>query len=190
MEEDENIDKSYEMIGKGLYAGTYIGFNDSSGMNKYQELDLREIYFTVFPNLAALIFAYILGLLFLGIFTILGHMVSNADEHEFDEKDEDFYIIKYGYPLMYFLLCVGHFSYSVYEKFNIYGKLDELANIKADPFLEGLLSEIKAIHPDEIYIIFVIILFCCPLGFSIIFVILTSPKKTSKVIEKTNLLSK
>ena len=66
MEGDENINNSYDIIGEGLYAGTYIGFNDSQGMNKYQELDLREIYFTVFPNLAALVFAYILGLFFYG----------------------------------------------------------------------------------------------------------------------------
>ena len=88
------------------------------------------------------------------------------------------------------MFCVGHLSYSVYEKFNIYGKLHELASIEADPFLDGLLSEIKAINPDEIYILLVIILICCPISFLILGIILLPSDKTSKEIEETNLISK
>ena len=57
-------------------------------------------------------------------------------------------------------------------------------------FLEGLLSEIKAINPDEIYILLVIILICCPFGFLILAIILLPSIKTSKEIEETNLISK
>ena len=130
MEGDENIDNSYDLIGEGLYTGTYIGFNDSSGMNKYQELDLREIYFTIFPNLAALIFPYILGLIFLWL--SVGFFVSDfiLDDFDSDKREEDFCSIKIGFPFIYFFFCVGHLSYSVYEKFNMYGKLHELASIE------------------------------------------------------------
>ena len=113
--------------------------------------------------------------------------VSQSTEASTSDPDFSFTIM---FTLVYLLYCVGHLSYSIYEKFNIYGKLDELANIKADSFLEGLLSEIKARHPDEIYILLLIIFFCCPFGFFIIAGILFSCKKPSKEIEETNLISK
>ena len=190
MDEDENIDNSYDMIGEGLYAGTYIGFKDYSGMNKYQELDLREMYLTIYPNLAAVVFAYMIGIGFFIAISITLIVFYSCDCCD----DDCFCFIMYGMPFFYFFLSAGHFSYSLYEKYNIYGdgKIDELTNIRADPFLEGLLSVIRARHPDEIYILLVIILIYLSFGLSLVLSCVIGSfrkKSSSQAIEKTNLLS-
>ena len=52
MSEKINEDKSYRNISDNLYAGNYIGFKDSSQMEKFDKLDLYTTYFTLFPNTA------------------------------------------------------------------------------------------------------------------------------------------
>jgi len=56
--EDINIDKSYKKIFDNLYVGNYIGFKDYTNMNKFNNMDLYESYFTVFPNAISYIFCY------------------------------------------------------------------------------------------------------------------------------------
>ena len=61
----------------------------------------------------------------------------------------------------YLIFYIGFFSYIIYEYFNIYKNRnpEELLKIKADPFLEDLLKEIKNRHIDEINILMLIIIY-------------------------------
>ena len=54
-----NIDRSFKKIYKNIYVGNYIGFKDYSNMNNFNNTDLYESYFTVFPNDAAYFCCYI-----------------------------------------------------------------------------------------------------------------------------------
>ena len=61
----------------------------------------------------------------------------------------------------YLIFYIGFFTYIIYEYFNIYKNRnpEELLKIKADPFLEDLLKEIKNRHIDEINILTLIIIY-------------------------------
>ena len=59
----------------------------------------------------------------------------------------------------YFSFFIGFFAYIVYEYVNIYKNRNpgNLSNIKANPFLEDLLTIIKDRHPAEEYIFSIMI---------------------------------
>ena len=84
MSEKINEDKSYRNISNNLYAGNYIGFKDSSQMEKFDKLDFYTIYSTLFPNTAAVAFAYIVLFIYLILIvsTIYG-LFKNEQEENF-----------------------------------------------------------------------------------------------------------
>ena len=130
MSEKINEDKSYRNISNNLYAGNYIGFKDSSQMEKFDKLDFYTIYFTLFPNTAAVAFAYIV----LFIYLIL--IVSTIYGLFKKEQEENFLTSRMVISLFTLIIFIGYFSYTLYENGNIYGDMQiaELTNIKADHF--------------------------------------------------------
>ena len=68
--------------------------------------------------------------------------------------------------LFHFIFFVGFFIYTLYENSNIYNdrKIEELPNIKADPFLEDFLAEIKERHPSQNLILLIISLYSISFG--------------------------
>ena len=83
MSEKINEDKSYRNISNNLYAGNYIGFKDSSQMEKFDKLDFYTIYSTLFPNTAAVAFAYIVLFIYLILIvsTIYGLFKKEQEEN-------------------------------------------------------------------------------------------------------------
>ena len=161
MKENKNIDKSYKNINKNLYAGTYIGFQDSSQMSKYIDLDLYNTYFVLFPNTAALVFCYIGVVYFILLICIV---VGGWDEDK--KKPGDFALARISVTFFHFIYFIGYFIYTLYENSNIYNdrKIEELPNIKADPFLEDFLAEIKERHPSQNLILSIISLYSISFG--------------------------
>ena len=51
--EEINLDKSYKKIYDNLYVGNYIGIKDDTNMFNFNNMNLYESYFTVFPNLTS-----------------------------------------------------------------------------------------------------------------------------------------
>ena len=51
--EEINLDKSYKKIYDNLYVGNYIGIKDDANMFNFNNMNLYESYFTVFPNLTS-----------------------------------------------------------------------------------------------------------------------------------------
>ena len=58
MENEANIDKSFKKINNNLWAGTFIGFKDSSHINEFNKVDFQKIYHTSFPNNVAMVFCF------------------------------------------------------------------------------------------------------------------------------------
>ena len=164
------IDKSFKKISDNLYVGNYIGFKDYTNMNNFNNMDLYESYFTVFPNLTADVFCYfsLIGMICLSIFSICRFC------HE-DRPNEDFNYccvctVKIVIIIIYLIFFTGYFSYCLYEYFNIYKDRNpkDLLNIEADYFLENLLDEIYNRHLNKNYILSIIILLSCSLFIYII----------------------
>ena len=59
MENGINIDKTFKKIYDNFWAGTFIGFKDSSHMKEFNKADLHETYMTIFPNIYADVYSYI-----------------------------------------------------------------------------------------------------------------------------------
>ena len=59
MENGINIDKTFKKIYDNFWAGTFIGFKDSSHMKEFNKVDLLETYMTIFPNIYADVYSYI-----------------------------------------------------------------------------------------------------------------------------------
>ena len=81
------------------------------------------------------------------------------------------------------------FVYIIYEYVSIYKKRnpENLINIKADPFLEQFLKEIKDRHPAEGYILSIIICYCVSIVIFILAWILSHifTKRYMKLMDKT-----
>ena len=174
--EEINIDKSFKKISDNLYVGNYIGFKDYTNMNNFNNMDLYESYFTVFPNLTADVFCYfsLIGMICLSIFSICRFC------HE-DRPNEDFNYccvctVKIVIIIIYLIFFTGYFSYCLYEYFNIYKNRnpEDLINIKADYFLENLLDEIYHRHLNKDYIFYIIILLSCSMFINMIAWILST----------------
>ena len=154
MEDENNIDKSFKKIHDNLWAGNYIGFNDSSHMNEFNKVDLHENYFTIFPNLAANIFCYINIIAFIPLIAISIIRLCHEDQPNEEYKRAEAWCSKLNVIIPYLIFFIGFFSYIVYEYFNIYKNRnpENFTKIKTDPFLEDLLKTIKDRHPKEEYI--------------------------------------
>ena len=142
MKGDWNIDKSYQKINMNMYKSNYIGFQDSSNMQQYNDLDLYEFYSIDFPNDAAFVFCIVILV---------------------------FFIVSMG--LLHLPVSIGYLCYTLHENKKIYRTIDIIMNIKADPFLQNYLTELKERKPSHNYNIALIALFSSTLGLSILFVV-------------------
>ena len=152
-----NIDKTYKLISNNLYVGNYLGFKDYSTLEKFNSLDLYNLYFTDFPDKIAEIFGFILIFLYIlliaqSVQRFLHKDVPNEPYNRKATLKAKLYII-----IVYSIFWIGYFIYTVYKYDNIFNKLrhDELLEIKADPFFEDLLKEIYNANPKTMYILFI-----------------------------------
>ena len=142
MKGDWNIDKSYQKINMNMYKSNYIGFQDSSNMQQYNDLDLYEFYSIDFPNHTAFVFCILILVLFI-----------------------------FSMALLHLPASIGYLCYTLHENKKIYRTIDIIMNIKADPFLQNYLTELKERKPSHNYNIALIALFSSTLGLSILFVV-------------------
>ena len=161
--EDINIDKSFKNVFNNFYVGNYIGFKDFTNMSNYENIDLYESYFTVFPNLAADVICYfsIIALIGLIIFSIIRFRHEDKVKEDFDPNCV--LCTKLAIIIPYLIIFIGYFIYLIYEYFNIYkhNNPEDLKKVRADAFIEYLLAEIYDRHLKEIFIFTIIILFSC-----------------------------
>ena len=161
-EQEKNLDKSYKNIFQNLYVGNYIGFNDYSNMNKYMDIDLYYLYFHHFPNDTAYIFCIICLMLIIAIIFIVVLKLSCRIDNPFEQKDDCCdKVQKLVVIISYLATFIGFFVYFVYIYDKLYNKskLGYITKIKADEFINDLLSEIKERHQSVSYHLTVIILF-------------------------------
>ena len=158
--EDINIDKSFKKISDNLYVGNYIGFKDYTNMNNFNNMDLYESYFTVFPNLTADVFCYfsLIAMIGLSIFSFCRFCHKDKPNEGFDYCCVC--AVKIIIISIYLTFFIGYFSYSIYEYYNIYKNRnpENLINIRADYFIENLLDEIYNRHLHKNFILSIIIL--------------------------------
>ena len=158
--EDINIDKSFKKISDNLYVGNYIGFKDYTNMNNFNNMDLYESYFTVFPNLTADVFCYfsLIAMIGLSIFSFCRFCHKDKPNEGFDYCCVC--TVKIIIISIYLTFFIGYFSYSIYEYYNIYKNRnpENLINIRADYFIENLLDEIYNRHLHKNFILSIIIL--------------------------------
>ena len=157
LNDDINIDKSYRNISNEISVGYYLGFKDYSNLEKFNNLDLYNLYFTDFPDKIAEIFGFILIFLYIlliaqSVQRFLHKDVPNEPYNRKATLKAKLYII-----IVYSIFWIGYFIYTVYEYDYIFNKLrhDELLDIKADPFFEDLLKEIYNANPKTMYILFI-----------------------------------
>ena len=146
MKGDWNIDKSYQNIGKNIYKGNYRGFQDSSNMQQYNDLDLFGFDSNRFPNELAYFFGWIV--LFIIVFTL---------------------------GLAQCPISIGYLSYTLHEDSNnnLYETIDKIMNIKADLFLKNYLAEFVEKKPSHDNIIALVALFSSGIGLFVLGILLS-----------------
>ena len=170
MENENNIDKSFKKIYDNLWAGTYIGFKDKSQMNKFNKVDLHETYFTIFPNKSVYILCYINIVCFAGLSVLSAFRFFHKDVENEEFKEAEANCSKLMVLIPYLAFFLGFFGYIIYAYVSIYINRNpgSLTYIKADPFLEDFLKEIKERHPAEEFIFSIMMCYC---GSMIIFIL-------------------
>ena len=160
-EDDINIDKSFTKLKSHIYAGNYIGFQDYSNLEKYSNLALYDIYFTVFPNKTAYAFCYFLIIIFIGLIIFSMTRFCHKDVPNEGFNPSAVLCGKLEIIIPYLIFYIGYFVYIVYEYVNIYQRLKpfDLRDIKADPFIEEFLEDIESRHFSEITVIIIITLY-------------------------------
>ena len=145
MKGDWNIDKSYQNIGKNIYKGNYIGFQDSSNMQQYNDLDLFGFDSNRFPNVCAYVFGWIV-----------------------------LFIIVFTFGLAQCPISIGYLSYTLHEDSNnnLYETIDKIMNIKADLFLKNYLAEFVEKKPSHDNIIALVALFSSGIGLTVLGILL------------------
>lgn len=168
--EEINIDSSARNIFGKIYTGNYIGFNQIKDMYEYSSIDFHFLYFTFFPNLASFVFC-ILGIVFLFI-CLFVYLFFLFDKNNccgcccWDECEFFHEIFFFLLMIPYIMFHLGYFIYILYAYVNIYkndNKPSDLEKIRADPFIEDFLGEIRDRHSEEnlmvALLIIIIILF-------------------------------
>ena len=161
-EQEKNLDKSYKNIFQNLYVGNYIGFNDYSNMNKYMDIDLYYLYFHSFPNDTAYVFC-IVCMIPIFITIIIALVLSCGKDNPFENNYINCCDIVHILIIIiiYSAIFIGYFVYFIHIYDKLYNKsnLGYITKIKADEFIDDLLSEIKERHQNVSYHLTVIILF-------------------------------
>ena len=177
-----NIDKTFRKISGNIYAGNYIGFNSSTNLNDYNNFELYDLYFIIFPNKASYVFCFICAILYFLVIVIYISIIY----HEPNDM--------IGFPglvfLPYLIFFIGFFSYILYEYSNIYKSRRpfDLTKVKADSFLEDLLKEIQGRHCEENLILAIIILYSCSMFLLILSLSCScfAAKNDSSILESTS----
>ena len=177
-----NIDKTFRKISGNIYAGNYIGFNSSSNLNDYNNFELYDLYFIIFPNKASYVFCFICAILYFLVIVIYISIIY----HESNDM--------IGFPglvfLPYLIFFIGFFSYILYEYSNIYKERRpfDLTKVKVDSFLEDLLKEIQGRHCEENLILAIIILYSCSMFLLILSLSCScfAAKNDSSILESTS----
>ena len=177
-----NIDKTFRKISGNIYAGNYIGFNSSTNLNDYNNFELYDLYFIIFPNKASYVFCFICAILYFLVIVIYISIIY----HESNDM--------IGFPglvfLPYLIFFIGFFSYILYEYSNIYKERRpfDLTKVKADSFLEDLLKEIQGRHCEENLILAIIILYSCSMFLLILSLSCScfAAKNDSSILESTS----
>ena len=159
MENEAKIDKSFKKINNNLWAKTFMGFKDSSHMNVFSQMDLQKSYITTFPNEASIIFCQINIIAFIYLLGMSAIRFCHKDQPNEDFKERETLCSKLFVIIPYLIFFIGYFVYIIYEYCDKYrnNNYEILSNIKADPFLEDFIAEIKERYPNEKYIISFII---------------------------------
>ena len=159
MENEAKIDKSFKKINNNLWAKTFMGFKDSSHMNVFSQMDLQKSYITTFPNIASIIFCQINIIAFIYLLGMSAIRFCHKDQPNEDFKERETLCSKLFVIIPYLIFFIGYFVYIIYEYCDKYRNknYEILSNIKADPFLEDFIAEIKERYPNEKYIISFII---------------------------------
>ena len=195
MAEEINIDKSYKNVSQGLFVGYFIGFKDSPNMNLYNKRneDLYKTYFVRFPNFTAYCFCFINIIIFIILIVLSSIRFCHKDvpNEGFDQAATLTSKLMVIFP--YLAFYIGFFVYIIYEYCNIYKNRnpEELLEIKADVYIEDFLKEIKSLHPDEIYLLALIIIYSGAMVIFLLAWILSQifTKRYLRLVEKTqNLL--
>ena len=177
-----NIDKTFRKISGNIYAGNYIGFNSSTNLNDYNNFELYDLYFIIFPNKASYVFCFICAILYFLVIVIYISIIY----HESNDM--------IGFPglvfLPYLIFFIGFFSYILYEYSNIYKERRpfDLTKVKVDSFLEDLLKEIQGRHCEENLILAIIILYSCSMFLLILSLSCScfAAKNDSSILESTS----
>ena len=177
-----NIDKTFRKISGNIYAGNYIGFNSSTNLNDYNNFELYDLYFIIFPNKASYVFCFICAILYFLVIVIYISIIY----HEPNDM--------IGFPglvfLPYLIFFIGFFSYILYEYSNIYKSRRpfDLTKVKADSFLGDLLKEIQGRHCEENLILAIIILYSCSMFLLILSLSFScfAAKNDSSILESTS----
>ena len=168
--EDINIDKTYKNIFNNLYVGNYLGFADIYNLKDYNNADLYDFYFTVFPNKASYILCYfcIIALIIMIIYSIIRFCHKDVPNEGFDPCCV--LTVKLIIIIPYLAIFIGYFVYILYKYISLYKKRnpENLLKIQADEFLKDLLSDIHDRHLKEVFVFSMIILFSCAMLFFIL----------------------
>ena len=153
-----NIDKSFKRIFNDLFAGNYIGFKDYNHLQNYNDINLYNFYFSIFPNRFALIFSIICSVFTLIFIAASIYLLYN--KKKLGTVDDILASLKL-FSLLFSIIFCGFLAYIIYKYINIVkiNKPENLKNIKADIFLEDLLSEIAGRYPKNNFIFILIVLF-------------------------------
>ena len=158
--EEINIDKSFKRIDYNLYDGNYIGFEDHTHLQKYNNFDLYKSYFDVFPDELAVAFCYFTIILFSCM--IIFSMIRCCDKNYPVESFDPLCVLgtKLSIIIAYSITFIIYFIYTFYEYFNIYIKrnLKDFTKIRANEFIENLLADIEKKNTKESFILAIIIL--------------------------------
>ena len=168
--EDVNIDKTYKNIFNNLYVGNYLGFANIYNLKDYNNADLYDLYFTVFPNGASYILCYfcIIALIVMIIISIVRFCHEDVPNEGFDPCCV--LTVKLIIIIPYLAIFIGYFVYMLCKYFNLYKERnpENLLKILADEFIKDLLSDINDRHLKEVFIFSMIILFSCAMFFFIL----------------------
>ena len=159
MENEVNIDKSFKKINNNLWAGTFIGFKDSSHINEFNKVDFQKIYHTSFPNNVAMVFCFFNIFFFIPLMFISAMRFCHEDTPNEEFKEGEALCSKLFVIIPYLIFFIAYFVYIIYEYIAKYmnKNCEILSKVKVDPFLEDLFTEIKDRYPNEKYILSLII---------------------------------
>ena len=159
MENEAKIDKSFKKINNNLWAGTFIGFKDSSHLNVFSEMDFKKSYLTTFPNDVSTAFSSINVIAFIYLIGMSAIRFCHKDQPNEDFKEREALCSKLFVIIPYLIFFIAYFVYIIYEYIAKYmnKNCEILSKVKADPFLEDLFTEIRGRYPNEKYILSLII---------------------------------